>query len=343
MKQNRKRAYFLDSLYPITFFKSQMLSISNIIFNSRMDTARIRNFFPTGSPVMREMTLLQMQKIQERALEEFFSKSPILTHIPPLSYFASARYLASTAVSISRDLFVVRRPLPCLERIAQTIYSRKVVDRFRTSEYNLRGVIDKLLIFKYPERLHDITVKISDRINLLQKRYDPFSNFLDMVKDDILFKADFEKSLMSGVVRQGYSIWHTLIPVLITNIGVFKTHSEILHPDVLHSIKECLLAWSDLSIIRVSDVFDQIYGYIIRVESTAPDVTESDKIMMEASKIVISRLVIASLTVCILLSASYLTGNDLLVEYSDLYLTPLLELDQKILHYLVYLPIIIPR
>lgn len=88
---------------------------------------------------------------------------------------------------------------------------------------------------------------------------------------------------------------------------------------------DCLIAWSDLTIIRVSDVFDQIYGSISRVESTTPEVTESDKIMMEASKIVISRLVIASLTVCILLSASYLTDNDLLLEYSDLHLHPLLE------------------
>jgi len=158
-----------------------------------------------------------------------------------------------------------------------------------------------------------MTVKISDRIKLLEKGYDPFSSFLDTVKNDLQSKTDGEISIMGGVVRQGYSIWHTLIPVLITNIGVFKTHGEILNPDVLQSIKDCLIAWSDLTIIRLSDVFDQIYGYISRVESTTPEVT--DKIMMEASKIEISRLVIASLTVCILLSATYLTNNDLLLEY----------------------------
>lgn len=101
---------------------------------------------------------------------------------------------------------MVRRPLPCLGRIANATYYRIVVDRYRASQYSLRGIIEKLLIFKYPERLQDMTVKISDRINLLQKRYDPFSSFLDKVKNDLLFKADGEISIIGGVVRQGKDI-----------------------------------------------------------------------------------------------------------------------------------------
>lgn len=75
------------------------------------------------------------------------------------------------------------------------------------------------------------------------------------------------------------------------------------------------------------------------VESTSADVTESDKIMMEASKIVVSRLVIASLTVCILATVTYITGEDLLQEYSDLNLRPLL--DGKVLHFLAHFPVIV--
>lgn len=273
--------------------KKKMLDISKFIYNSRTDTAHIRDLLllPTGSPVI---TFFQMKEIQGK-FKSFCSKSPILAAIPPSFYPASARYLASTAVSISKRLFVVRRPLPILERVVAGSY--------------LHGILEKLLFLKYSKRkIIDITLHFFSRIRF--EEYYPSANRLDNVKIE-------ETIRMPGIVRHGYSLWYTLIPVFITAIGGFKTYSEIiLNPDVLDAIKSSIIEWSELNIIQASDMFERIIDYINGVENRNPDMTELDKLRIEASKNIISRLVIASLTVCVLLSASYFTGNDFLVEYS---------------------------
>lgn len=64
MTQNKRREYIYYRYAPSTYFKSKMLSIYQLIFNSRMDTTRIRNFIPIGSPVMREITLIKKTEIE---------------------------------------------------------------------------------------------------------------------------------------------------------------------------------------------------------------------------------------------------------------------------------------
>lgn len=329
-----------DRYMDMTLFQRDILSISNLIFKPRMHTGRIRSYYPIGSPVMREMTQYKRKEIESIFLKGVFSRLPILTSCPPSLYYGSAYYLASIVVSISKHQFVMRRPLPILDRIVKAYSYRSAASRYFSSEYSFRGLMNKVLIFKERNRLIDMTVKISDLMDLLEKRYTPISSFLDRVKADInpeIWKT-CSGSILS-VVRHGYSIWYTLIPALIMNIGVFKTHGDILTPDILQSIKDNLLMWAASDSMGVNDALNQINGKIMIAESTSADVTESDKIMMEASKIVVSRLVIASLTVCILATVTYITGEDLLQEYSDLNLRPLL--DGKVLHFLAHFPVIV--
>lgn len=73
------------------------------------------------------MSLCKSLQLRERYANNF-SKSPLLCAIPPHLYPASAKDLAFSAVSISKRLLVMRRPLPIsgtvLELLAASQYTR---------------------------------------------------------------------------------------------------------------------------------------------------------------------------------------------------------------------------
>lgn len=76
---------------------------------------------PTASPLMTEMSQYTRLKVGSW-YSKFWSSSPMLCSYPPIYYAASARHLAYCAVSISRRLLVMRRPLPILGAIVANKY-----------------------------------------------------------------------------------------------------------------------------------------------------------------------------------------------------------------------------
>lgn len=59
--------------------KRKMTGIKNRILKSRMDLGRIRDYYPIGSPVMKEMALYNIIERRSMDLKLMFKKLPLLT------------------------------------------------------------------------------------------------------------------------------------------------------------------------------------------------------------------------------------------------------------------------
>jgi len=285
----------------MTFFKRYIHSISNWIFKALMYTGW-REDYPIGSPVMRGMTRYKIFLEIERSLwySKLFSKLPTLCGYPPIIY--PSRYLAFTALSISREEFVVRRAQPILERV-------------------LAGgsLFNQLLIMKENFNLHLMASKITYKLYTWDKdflEYSRLSNYLDMVKADYHWveriKADCH--WVNIAIRMGHSIGYILLPPKLCQFYLF---TDIITQDVLQSIKDIIQEWSETR--EAGDVCDQIKKTIMESvddttmrENTSPGTKPHNNAI-----VVLNRLMIGSLAACILVSLSYISGSDQLQEYLD--------------------------
>ena len=286
--------------------------IWNIIFIARGHAGcrRVRNE-PTTSLLMTEMSQFKSSQLRKQYANTF-CKSPLLCAYPPHVYAASAKHLGFSAVSISKRLLIMRRPLP----ISGTVLGFKVASQYT------KGVFDKLLTL----RNENISLYLR-RFRLPQTINDGLTNFLwrgyeyEFLSPYIMaYQAN--NNAMNLAICLGFQIWYALYPNIMLALPYYD-FSDILSPDKVLYIKNEISSWSQQMIDNKIDICENIRYWFTQPaalgmfepasSSSSPEGVLNDTGIREPPgvesnhKVVLRRLVIACIATLILSSVSYTT------------------------------------
>lgn len=296
---------------------------------------------PTGSLLMSNMSKYKILQVRSW-YSKYFSTSPMLCAYPPIFYPASAQYLAFSVVSISRQLLVMRRPLPILGTI--------VANKYRDGIYaKLLTLIDKNRISRYLDKIrkeHEMGIEkiipelLRRRLRAHQSINQGFSNFIwrgneyEMVSHYISV-ITANTAAMNFAICLGFQIWYSLMPTLMLTIGNYDYH-YILSPEAVQSFKDTTRIWSPQTIKLVAEQCETLNQYLMQAAGSTLETggactsgggTSAESLTFdpmeirgeESHKVVLRKLVIACLAVCILSTVSYITvsGTELCLQFLE--------------------------
>lgn len=212
-----------------------------------------------------------------------FSSMPLLVAYPPIFYPASVSHLSFSAVSISKKLFVLRRPLPLLGRIAA---------------YNqVAGIYTKLLVGNPMKRITENQVIYKYGVGVTTPC------------DAIIF-----------CLCIGFSMWYAMLPNTLLTMPSYNSYDVLLNPDVMETIRRItstmsddiarlfLGVFSDLSMIMSSDGASPVMTSTgINADSQAESCSHFDPLRVTHREM-LTKLIFSCLTVSLFV---YLSQGEL--------------------------------
>lgn len=316
----------------MTYFMNNIDIISNLLFIARGHAGSRRiTPFPTSSQLMTEMCQFRSNILHERSRNSNFSTSPILCSYPPIFYAASAQYLASRVVSISRQKLVMRRPLPILSTIICNRYICGIYDKILQSQIstlirrrllNLEYLIERNIYERLgTRRYQSINEGLS---NFLWRgyEYEAISKYISALTANV--------ESMNFAICLGFQIWYSHIPSLLLSLGI-NNLNQILTPEVVNHSISCTREWTSDMIYQSIQVFENLFQTYMQGGSIECCMGESDAESNETvtfdplgirdvevvehsmHKYQLLKLVTACLTVCMLNAVIYTTvcGSEL--------------------------------
>lgn len=217
---------------------------------------------PTGSLLMSYMS--QYKILQVRSwYSKHFSTSPMLCAYPPIFYPASAQYLALSAVSISRRLLVMRRPLPILGTIVANKYLSGVFKHIK------RPLTEPFIIHRAP----------IGQLFLPNRLYNPLSLPLPLFVSTHFQSALAISSIVFPMVI-GYSLWWDASYMGILYRNLFEDASI-----ALGSALEDTALWWEMSLnngnISTPVGDSEVVGALVRtIERAKADIEHQSAVTM---------------------------------------------------------------
>lgn len=303
--------------------------IWNFIFIARGNSGcRLVPHEPTSSLLMTQMSQYKILHLKDRSSKEFL-KSTMLCAYPSFLYPASARYLASAVVSISRHLLIMRRPLPIP---LATILANKYRSHIYNHLIDSQRIPQRIRIFQYL-RMIEFEVGFALIVpNILRRRqrrsqniYEGFSNFLWRGYEyeaisyyQRVYRANMDS--MNLAICMGFQIWFSLLPDIMLSLENF-TYTEILSPYIVNSVRESTQGWSEDVINPVVDLYKNCLRFLMQAPESLIDAplsgedisTDTESETLDSRGIrrevplqsVAKKLMVTTFLVCLMSSVAY--------------------------------------
>lgn len=256
------------------FLKSFLFIMSGQSGSSRVSLPPALSF---SMQMVSELTSTRVQLFKKT----LFCSMPLLVAYPPIFYPASVSHLSFSAVSISKKLLVLRRPLPLLGRIAA---------------YNqVAGIYTKLLVSNPMKRITE---------NQVIYKYG-----VTTPCDAIIF-----------CLCIGFSMWYAMLPDTLLTMPSYNSYDVLLNPDVMETIRRItstmsddiarlfLGVFSDLSMIMSSDGASPVMTSTgINADSQAESCSHFDPLRVTRREM-LTKLIFSCLTVSLFV---YLSQGEL--------------------------------